>query len=343
MTPPDSWRRPSLRAVILTAGAYALLGGTVTFLGWWLDIYRLTDWENNGISMKTNPAICSIAAGLALIVSQITFERRAARAIVIMLGALVAVIGGVTLLQHITGWNTGIDTLLFDEPPGARATFSPNRMGIPASTAFLLIGAALVLLQGGFRSRGIAAGLGVAVLPIAMVAATGYLYGAEQTYLLRLTSIALQAVSILLALGLAIIASVPEREPMRMVLDPGATGLLVRRALPTIIVLSLTLGWFRVFIQDQGYVDTALGTALRAMVEITLLTAALWWAATVLTAHERRREASAQRLEGLLANISDGFQLVDRNWRFTYFNAAFRRIFAEQGMDANSLLGKNLF
>lgn len=286
-----------MSAVVLTAGACALLAGTVTFLGWWLDIYRLTDWNNSGISMKTNPAICSIAAGVALIVSQFASGSRAARAIVAMLGALVALIGGLTLLQHITGWNIGIDTLLFDEPPGARATFALNRMGIPASTAFLLIGAALVLLQGGFRSRGVAAGLGVAVLAITMLALTGYLYGAEETYVLRLTSIALQTVSILLALGLAIIASVPEREPMRMLANPGAAGLLVRRALPIIILLSLTLGWLRIFIQEQGYVDMALGTALRSIVEIFLLTAALWWVAAVLTAHERRKEASDEQLK----------------------------------------------
>ena len=55
-------------------------------------------------------------------------------------------IGLLTLSEHVLGWNLHIDQLLFTEPAGALATNSPGRMGITASTDFVLFGAALLLL-----------------------------------------------------------------------------------------------------------------------------------------------------------------------------------------------------
>jgi hypothetical protein len=63
--------------------------------------------------------------------------------------ALISLLGALTLVEHLAGINLGIDTLLFDEAPGAVATTAPGRMGPPASISFLLLGAGLLLLGGG--------------------------------------------------------------------------------------------------------------------------------------------------------------------------------------------------
>ncbi|MEX2174099.1 MAG: ATP-binding protein [Pirellulaceae bacterium] len=59
--------------------------------------------------------------------------------------------------------------------------------------------------------------------------------------------------------------------------------------------------------------------------------------------NEDQLRQSSERLEGILASISDRFQTVDREWRFTYLNAAARRSYAEHGLDSDALLGKGLF
>src|SRR4051812_20817904 len=41
------------------------------------------------------------------------------------LAMFVAAFGGLTLFEHLTGASFGIDTLFFDEPPGALATAAP--------------------------------------------------------------------------------------------------------------------------------------------------------------------------------------------------------------------------
>ena len=63
----------------------------------------------------------------------------------------------------------------------------------------------------------------------------------------------------------------------------------------------------------------------------------------VRTENELRLEAqmAQERAEGILASINDGFFALDRDWRFTYVNAAAERMLsrsAEQ-IDRQELLG----
>jgi PAS domain S-box-containing protein len=282
------------RTLAMTVAALVVTGGVVTMVGWIAQVPGLTDWRNDGISMFPNTAICALASGVALWSIAAPSRRRALTA---AFALLVAVIAGMTLVEHITGLDVGIDTLLIDVPWGQAAATAPMRMGPPASTSFVLLAAGLWCASRSAEWRSLAAGLGVMVATIAMLPLIGHLYGAEQMYTIpNLTGIAMQTAGMLVALAVGLIASVPEREPMRTLLERGAAGVLVRRALPVVVVLSITIGWVRLALQGQGLVDTAFGTAGRTLAEIVLVIALLWWAAgTVRTHDSARREIEATR------------------------------------------------
>jgi PAS domain S-box-containing protein len=286
--PEPSWHRH----VATVAATLAMLGGLGTLVGWAAGVPRLTDWKNDGISMFPNTAICAVLCGLALLLG--TRQPLATR----VAAAAAATIGGLTLLEHLTGLDVGIDRRLFDATWGQHAAASPMRMGPPASLSFLITGTALLLSTFGARARGVAAGLGVAAMALATLSLTGHLYGAEQMFTLpRLTGIAFQTASIVLGLGLGIVASIPEREPTRMLLEQSTAGMLARRALPIVIGAALSLGWIRVTIQQRGLVDLAFGTALRTLVEVALLTTLLWWAVAKVRAHERARQSADAKVK----------------------------------------------
>jgi hypothetical protein len=235
----------------------------------------------------------------------------------------VATVSGLTLGEHLSGINFGLDTLLSERNWGQAAAASPMRMGPPASTAFLLAGAALVLLNRGLRARRMSAVLAMVVVTIPMLSLIGYLYGAAQMYTIpSLTGISLQTASVLLLLGAGLVASTPECEPMRAALDQGAGGLLVRRAFPLVVLAAIALGWLRVWLQNAGLVDTAVGTASRTLVEIALLAILLWWAAATVRLHDwalRDSEAKVRRqaaqLGTLLETAAVGMHRVDRTAR----------------------------
>ena len=279
-------------------------GGLLALVGWATDTPRLTDWRNDGISTFPNTALCAVASGSALLLRS-WGPRWYAPAHA--LGWVVLLIGGLTIFEHLTGLNLGIDTLLFERSWGQAAAAAPMRMGPPASLAFVLLGTALVSAGRRPHARDPGGGLAVAVAAIATLSLSGHLYGAQQMYTLpRLTGIAFPTASMILALAFGLMASAPEREPLRSILDPGSAGILARRALPIILLVPLALGWVRVTIQEYGLVDTAFGTALRTVVEVALLTGLLWPALAMIRAHEqalRDSEAELRRNAGQLATV----------------------------------------
>src|SRR3954454_18830406 len=158
-----------MRALRVALPLYPLVGGALEVLGWALGLPQLRAWQTYGIAMKINTAICAAVAGAALLLPATGVGPRVARA----LGIFVAAVGGLTLLEHLTGASFGIDTLLFNEPPGARATAAPGRMGPPAATSFLIVGVAIALARRGARARQVASALALGAIALAGLAMIG--------------------------------------------------------------------------------------------------------------------------------------------------------------------------
>jgi PAS domain S-box-containing protein len=57
----------------------------------------------------------------------------------------------------------------------------------------------------------------------------------------------------------------------------------------------------------------------------------------------RLRRAGEERVRGILENLTDGFQSIDANWRYTYVNPAVKRMFAEQGINGEAMIGRHIF
>ena len=55
------------------------------------------------------------------------------------------------------------------------------------------------------------------------------------------------------------------------------------------------------------------------------------------------REKSEEKVRATLDSITDGLHVVDAQARFTYFNASARRILSAQGMDPDTLIGRDYF
>jgi PAS domain S-box-containing protein len=255
---------PWVRKLQYTARAIGLLVAVVGagHLIAWLSGY-MAERGLSTITMKTNAALELLLTGVGLVLVAQRHTRRFPLRVGQGLAVIAAAIGAITLSENLTGWNLGIDQLLAEEQPGALGTFSANRMGVPASNSFLLAGLALLLLsRGGRRSCTIAQWFALAVCLIALLACTGYLYGAQQFYAItRLTAIAWPTAVTLLALGLGLLCARPAQGLMAQVVadDPG--GIALRRW-PPVLLLPIVLGWLRLAGERRGWFDAATGTAL---------------------------------------------------------------------------------
>lgn len=277
------------------AALFAIVGGIVSMTGWLTGNRRLLDWDLDGITIKFNAAFCVTAVGIGLLLSALSPRQKYA---IRAFGFIAAVIAGMTLVQHLTGIDFGIDTLLFSEAPAAAATSSPGRMGMPAASMLTSLGSALVLATyaGGRRA---AAMLAIIALLVASLSLTGYLFGASQLYSIpRFTGIALQTATMIAIVSFGLISLIREHGLVATLLRRDAGGAMFRGLLLPVILIALTLGFIRIFVQNAGYVDTAFGTAARTLAEIVLLIGLLWWTAESLSRSEARsRDASKAMAE----------------------------------------------
>lgn len=285
---------PRIRSLCAATGLFAAAGGSITLLGWALGLVRLTAWDGQGITMKANAALCAALGGAALLV--IAFGG-GPRWLVRVLASVIAVVAGLTILEHLTDWNLGIDTMLFDEPPAARATTARGRMGPPASTSYTFLAIGLLLSTAGARARRWASVLAFVPLAIATLGIVGYLYGVSQLYAVaRVTGVALQTASMIAALSIGLLAAVPEHGVLAVLRrkDPG--GVIFRRLALPIVLMPLVVGWIRMLGEKVGFFESAFGTAARTLTEMVLLGGLLWWTAKGISRHAQAARDAEQAL-----------------------------------------------
>jgi PAS domain S-box-containing protein len=320
---------------------YALAGGIVSFAGWVLDAPRLTDWFGNGISIQPNTCLAVIFASASLLC--LGAERRRAATV---FGALVAFIGGSVLFEWVFGVDLGIDALLlFGHAWGQVGVVAPGRMGPPGATSWTLLGLGLTLASRGARERRFVPPLALVTLGVSLLSLIGYTYGASALYTLpRLTVIAMQTSTFIFAMSLALLMSVPERSPVARLVELGAAGALVRRAVPILILVPIALGFLRLFGQRANLYDLEFGTALRTVIEIVLLLGLLWWTARSISRHADRAERTEQDVrdrERLLAAVTEntkvGLVVVSPEHRYLYANQAYGRIL---GISQREIVGR---
>ena len=316
-----------------------MLVGLIVLTGWTFDLPLLRSLSGE-ITMKANAAIGLLAAGLALCLSgrRSGVARFAGRTSAILAGAL----GALTLSEHITGWNLGIDELLFTEEPGAPATASPGRMGPNSSVSLTIASIALMrLYRATPRAITHAQVLAFVMAVLALVPIVGYLYGAAQLYALaRYTGIALPTGVALLALAVGILTARPDAGPMTALMNESAQSVMARRLLVAAIVVPLFLGYVRLLGERLGLYDTGLGVSLFVVAVMVLLAATIWRTAVALGQSERARRSAEEALTETeqrfraLADQAPVLIWVEERGARVWFN---RRWYEFTGMDEGDL------
>jgi len=294
---------------IRIAGVTAILIGGFHLAAWLGGFAAQWSMKSGQIIMKTNMALCQILSGASLLLLSPRFvtegcnchdnlERKSSDVQTSPLqlhhiaGAvcslIVLAIGLLTLSEHLFQYDLGVDQLLAREAPGALATASPNRMGIPGSLSLTLMGAGLLALA--LRKWTAVSCLGLTVCVVNLLPAVGFLYGYGLFYSHPLTGIAGPTVLVMSLLGLGLVMAHRETGLMALLLRDDLGGVLLRRLLPAALLVPLLLGWLIRQGEIRGLYDVGMDTALFALLMITALGAMVW-----LTARELNRSDAVRR------------------------------------------------
>ena len=116
--------------------------GILILIGWVFDITILKSPGPNFSTIKSNVALCFILIGASLWLQQTKRINKRNQQIAQILAVIVALIGFLTIMEHLFNLNFGIDQILFTEPLGALNTSAPNRMAFNSAFALLITGIA---------------------------------------------------------------------------------------------------------------------------------------------------------------------------------------------------------
>jgi len=335
------------RTVGAAFALFVTLVGGVHLAAWLTGV--MANREVSPITMQTNSALSLLALGVAVLLVLTPDVGAMRRWFAASCAALATLVGVLTLSQHITGWNLGIDELLAQRPPGAVGVFFPNRPGPPASVGFILAGSALLLLS--LRSTcgsKITHGLALGVSLVGLVGTVGYLYETEAFYgLTRVTAVAWPTAVCLLLLGMALLCIRPETGIMAQISANDAGGAIIRRLVLPVIFLPTVVGWLRLIGGRMGLFTATVGTALVILVSIVVFSCLVYQAGrrlsqTAMAERQARRSADeqARRLHRTLESMAEGYIVLDRNWRVLDLNRTAECMLSRQ---RDTLLGRNIW
>jgi len=306
--------------------------GASVLAGWLFDIEWLKRIHPGWVAMKANSAFCFILAGLALwwvCPGPATgLKLRLAQACALT----IAVVGLLTLGEHLFGRDLGIDHLLFREHQAAPGSPTPGRMAPTTAFDFVLLGMALVFLdiKTGQR-RWLAQYLNLAAAAITLFAFVGYFYGVEAGYwIVPIASIAFHTIVAFLLLCLGILFARPDQGVMVVLTSDRGEGVVTRRTLPAVLLLPALLGWFERLGHQAGFYGPGFGSALLATSLVVILGWVIWRSAGILNRIDRERvraEEARLRLTAAVEFSDDAIISKTLNGIITSWNHGAERIF----------------
>ncbi|HKG80036.1 MAG TPA: GAF domain-containing protein, partial [Pyrinomonadaceae bacterium] len=296
----------------ITFALLAFCIGGAALLGWIFDIEILKRIHPTLVNMKANTAICLMLSAASLLLLQNRPVSNTRRLVVQLFAAIVGIIGLITLSEHVFGWNTGLDLLLFFESVDEAGQSFPGRMGVAASMDFLLLGIALSFLDARsnrwFRVSSIAV---LMVVGVTLLVFLYYFYGIERLEPIgQYFTIALHTVVAFLSLCAAILLARPERGLVAALMENSPGAVVARRMWPALLIVIL-LGWLRTIARDSGLLSPGFSTATFVLAILLLLVFLIWWTAVSLNRTDRERRLADLALRESQARLTVLIQVSD--------------------------------
>jgi PAS domain S-box-containing protein len=257
------------------AGMFSAVLGLLSLVGLTFRVAVLKSIIPGQPVIKMNAAVCLVLLGLSLWLLRKDDRQSFSRARKLCgqwMAAITAFVGLLSVTEHMTGWDLGIDQLLFREP-AADAFFSarPGLMAPITALDFLLLGFALLLLDWGisWRSRRYWPAEYFASLTaiLAVVGLLDFILGSSVSY----THLALQTAFTLLLLSMALLCARTERGLAALLASSTTGGALIRRLLPASIIIPIAIGTLSWRALSSGQYSEWSVVSLMIVTTITLL------------------------------------------------------------------------
>jgi PAS domain S-box-containing protein len=334
----------------------------VIYLGWivrfisviifFIGIYWLISWldgvairlDNPGsIIMKANMAVALMLFGLSIFLMGFPVKSNIFKWISGTFAAIVFLIGALSLIEEIFSIDLGLDRILAFEPAGTMSGMNPNRIGLPGSLSLTFLGAGFLLLIAGKRK--LATFFGLMVCLVNLIPASGYLLNIHLFFSNpRITSIALPTVLALILSGLALIFLKPGKDIKYMIARNEPGDILIRRLLPTILLVPLVIGFLIISGEKLVNYDSITSTGIQVVLFIIIFSLLAFRIRNIVNRINASRKYSENSLREsekkyrlIFETANEGIWITDSNRMTIMVN---QRLSEMLGYPIDEILGK---
>jgi PAS domain S-box-containing protein len=284
------------QAVRASLGLAVLSVSAVVLVAWqfgWAAMTRLLP--------ATVPMAPNTALGLAFLALAILGKSRRLQ---VAAAAAVVTLGTATLAASALGRSATSDLLL----PWLDLHGEPGRMAEGTGVALILLGVGTFAMSRG--TTWVAHTAPVLAFGLGYLAVLGYLYDVSALYrVIGYTSMAAStAVCVCLVAG-AVLLLDPDRGLLGLLRDSGDAGAMMRRIVPFLLLVPPALGGARLWGQDQGWYDTAFGTAVTIATMSGVGVAVAWRGGLLIAAADVGRDEAKDALIALNADLAHQVQV----------------------------------
>jgi diguanylate cyclase (GGDEF)-like protein len=285
----------ALRAAVALASVFPVVIGLLVLAGWWQDNEVLKRIVPGFIAMNPASAVGFISLGTALPLAAWGEARPAARVIGTGLAGFVAVLGAARLIAIGTGFDFGVDQVLFSGKLDGSDAGLPNRMAPNTALNFLLLGTALATIDRSIKRIWPAQFLTVVAGMASWLALTGYVYGVKSFYGIgSYIPMAIHTALTFVIVAIGILCARPSRGIMQVFSSNSSGGMMVRRLLPAVLIIPLLLGGIRLGGQRTTLFETEFGIWLLVVMIMSVLAIMVGWNGKLLFRSDIDR-ANAER------------------------------------------------
>jgi PAS domain S-box-containing protein len=318
--------------------------GFIMILGW---IFNISFLESPGPGFSTvNPklALCFVLIGISLCLIQTRVINKHKRQIAYFLAVIVILIGILTIIGHIFTPNLYIFQIALKGAPYPFNTLLYNRMEFIAALNISLIGIALLLLDRKVESHNPSQYLGIIVSILSLMAFMGYIYHISNQYVeYNYTETAIYAAILFLLVSSAVLFARPDKGLMRALTGTGIGSAFAWKLIPATIVTSLSLGYFHLLGQQDGFYDTPFETTALIISMIIILLIIIWININFLNKIDYKHRETKEdviKLANIVNSSEDAIISKDLNSAISSWNRGAEKIY---GYSAHEMIGKPLY
>ncbi|HEV8332815.1 MAG TPA: PAS domain S-box protein [Steroidobacteraceae bacterium] len=310
--------------------------------GWWLDLPVLTSVSPSWPKMVALTALAFVLAAASLwfqVGATAPTHRRFSR----ICAALVVVIGALGLATRLLGWNLRLENLSIESLPVVSAVSPAGSMSAATATAFVLLGAALLLARSSQYLR-VNQACVILTLLIGWLGFSRYVYGGEP--LVPYAAMAIHTAAMLLLLGAGLLSLRGDVGLMALLASDRAGGFSVRRLLPAAVLVPLVAGWLALHAERVGWFGTQAALSLFALSSVVVLAVLVWANALLLERTDVKRQRAEQALHGseertqhIIENALDAVISIDKAGIITGWSTQAESLF---GWSRGEAIGRSL-